>query len=182
MDVINPEIDLACKLAVRSVLKNHPNPRQVYQDTLQDAYIIALSKRGSKEATTPKQFFWKVRFGLIDLFRGQTHIRCFQRSGRSIPLTISLDDSRIASDYKDFAPSYSRWLSEKRDSEFLDSLDESVERVLLNFSSRQRSWIREWIHGKTLLTIAKENGLCESRISQVVSRFKKDLRKLVLSN
>ena len=54
MDVINPEIDLACKLAVRSVLKNHPNPRQVYQDTLQDAYIIALSKRGSKEATTPK--------------------------------------------------------------------------------------------------------------------------------
>ena len=177
MDDLDPDIEKACRLAVRSVLKNHPNASQVYYDTLQDAYLIALSRRGKKEAKTPQEFYWKVRYGLIDLFRERTHIRRFQRHGIPLPTVLSLDDENITTDFKDAVPSYRRWIIEERKRIAAEQIDEEIEKVLRSFSNRQKIWIKEWIQGKTLLTIAKENGLCESRISQVVSRFKKELRK-----
>lgn len=192
MNDLTPEVKEACRLAVHSVLKTRRNARQVYYDTLQDAYIIALSKRGKKEAKTPQEYYWKVRYGLIDLFREQTHIRCYQRQGIEMPVILSLDDDSITADFKDSAPSYRRWLSERKGKVFTyidkenrlvrvteEQVRDAIETILKLFPRREQAWILEWINGKTLLTIGKENGLSEPRISIAVSRFKKEIRKLL---
>lgn len=175
---IDPAIKEVCKRAVKRFLRHNSNARQIYDDTLQDAYVIAMSPRGKKEPKNDKQLFGKIYYGLIDLHRHRTHSRWYQRTKTERPLVFSIERSDISLDFRDSISSYQRWYKEEREKRTREDVVDFIERATKSFCKRDRQWVCEYfLEGKTLAEIAKENNMSETRISQVVGLFKEMARK-----
>lgn len=187
-------IQNACLSATKSFVKRYKGKGNIFEDTLQDAYVIALSKRGKQEAKTEIEFYYKVLYGLIDLHRHRVHSSYGLKSGKQRPEFIEISSESIDHHImiKDF--SYRKWISDKaepvlnvvykgkykRISE--NELLETIQSCFLRLNPSHREIIKLMFQGVDSKEIARRTQYTWRAVQAVLCRFRKRVKTDLFKN
>lgn len=197
-------IHKVCRIAVKNFYKGRKRTPEQFKDSLQDALCIAYGPRGLKEIRTSKELYYKVLYGLIDIYRSRTHCRWFISKGIQQPRFINT--SRIDNERKNwrleplYDNGYRQWIAEQRGPLFWYEteddinqsgttrrryvpkigLDEAIEKSMSCFSSRKRSWINMYIEGKAIKDIAQQSNKGETTVRDTLRDFRNRLKAEIL--
>ena len=188
---VDPEIAKACYAATRDFLsiQNGNN----FEDTLQDAFMIAFSKRGNKVAKTCTEYYFKVYYGLIDLYRSRTHSRALKRSGQHLPVFLSMHDAEKEMNFKIENYSLNKWTFSESDTLYSvnkgsetfrissDNLHNQITLLISLFNRRDREIITRHLNGENKTVIAKYFGIQSNVITSVLNVFKMLLKQRLIS-
>ena len=177
-----------------------------FNDVLHDAYVIGIKEAKKSPSLVGKCFFECIHNRLIDKYRAETGCRYFRKKGRRPLQFVSIDqlEERENSPTRDefrTNPITKRVVQEWRErneekvyrvhceygganitiSVTESELETIIIRTLKGTSKWQRQCVLDYYYrNKLMREIGTENGCSESRISQVLSDFKRRLKSAII--
>lgn len=185
---IDENISKACYAATRDFLAVR-NSSIEYEDTLQEAFLIALAPRGRKQARTSTEYYYKVYYGLIDKYRSETHSRVLKRNNLTHIKYISYyaEDDTVTSEVENAY--YSSWQNSSRETIYTckdknksvfkissSVLQDNVQDLLSMFSEHDRVIITRFMEGESGASIARSSSMSYYAVSKVLKTIKRLLK------